>query len=136
MMNEVDEQFIGKFKYIINWSEIINNQIISVDFANKYMKHFCNTKDNRRISIRDLKADNKSGLVVVAEVYGIPKKPKVYDIYFMSKAKYETLIDEPQYVDITERCDMFSYKHIADDDLPDYDTLNYYTSSVFTTYNE
>ena len=31
---------------------------------------------------------------------------------------------------------MFSFKHIADDDLPDYDTLNYYTSTDFTSYDE
>ena len=54
---KLDEEFIEKYQDKVNWKMIINYQIIAAEFANKFLH-------KRKISIRDLKSNNKSGLVI------------------------------------------------------------------------
>ena len=54
---KLDEEFIEKYQDKVNWKMIINYQILSAEFVNKFL---CDGK----ISIRDLKSNNKSGLVI------------------------------------------------------------------------
>ena len=54
---KLDEEFIEKYQDKVNWKMIINYQILSAEFVNKFLH-------KGQISIRDLKSNNKSGLVI------------------------------------------------------------------------